>query len=157
MISEEQITRLVSEKLEGTGKFLVEVKVKPAGKIHIFMDNESKGLDIVDCVEMSKYIESHLNRDVEDFELEVSSPGMDQPLKVFKQYLKAIGRQVAVILKDGNKHVGKLISTSENGIVIEKTTRERLHADKKKKELIVEHIDISFPQIKETRKLVSFN
>jgi ribosome maturation factor RimP len=157
MISEEKLIQLVSEKLEGTGKFLVEVRVKPAGKIHIFLDDEAKGLEIKDCVEISKFVESQLNRDEEDFELEVSSPGMDQPLKVFKQYLKTIGRQVAVILKDGNKHVGKLSAATETGIIIEKTSRERIHPDKKKKELIVEHIEISFPQIKETRKLVSFN
>jgi ribosome maturation factor RimP len=82
MISEEKIAQLVADKLEGTGLFLVEVKVKPSNKIHIFMDAESGGLAISECVEMSRYIESHFNRDVEDFELEVSSPGMDQPLRV---------------------------------------------------------------------------
>jgi ribosome maturation factor RimP len=157
MITEEKIVQLVREKLEGSGIFLVDVKVKPANKIHIFMDDESKGLAISDCVEMSRYIESHFDRDQEDFELEVSSPGMDQPLKVYKQYLKSVGRQVAVILKDGTKHVGKLIAADENGITVEKTRTERTDPSKKKKELITEHIQIPFPDMKETRKMVSFN
>jgi ribosome maturation factor RimP len=157
MISEEKIVQLVREKLEGSGIFLVDVKVKPSNKIHIFMDDESKGLAISDCVEMSRYIESHFDRDQEDFELEVSSPGMDQPMKVFKQYVKSVGRQVAVILKDGSKHVGKLIAADENGITVEKTRTERTDPSKKKKELITEHIQIDFPDMKEARKMVSFN
>jgi ribosome maturation factor RimP len=157
MVQEDVIVRLVQEKLEGTSQFLVEVKVKPSNKILIFIDDESKGLAISDCVELSKFIESQLNREQEDFELEVSSPGMDQPLLVFKQYAKSIGRQVAVILKDGNKHVGKLIAADEKGITVEKTTRERTDPSKKKKELITEHIQIQFPEMKETRKMVTFN
>jgi ribosome maturation factor RimP len=157
MIQEELIVQLVREKLEGTGKFLVEVKVKPSNKIHIFIDDEEKGLAVGDCVELSRFIESQLNREVEDFELEVSSPGLDQPMLVFKQFIKSIGRQVAVIQKDGIKHVGKLIAADEQGITVEKTTRERTDASKKKKELITEHIQIRFPEIKETRKMVSFN
>lgn len=157
MIQEETIVRLVKEKLEGTSKFLVEVKVKPSNKILIFIDDSAQGLAISDCVELSRYIESHLDREKEDFELEVSSPGMDQPLLVFQQYTKSIGRQVAVILKDGVKHVGKLIAADENGIVVEKTYKERTDPSKKKKELITEHIQIRFPEMKETRKMVSFN
>jgi ribosome maturation factor RimP len=157
MIQAELIEQLVREKLEGTSKFLVEVKVKPSNKILIFIDDEAQGLEIGFCAELSRFIESRLNRDQEDFELEVSSPGLDQPMLVFKQYLKSIGRQVAVIRKDGIKHVGKLIAADENGIVVEKTTRERTDPNKKKKELITEHIQILFPEMKETRKLVSFN
>jgi ribosome maturation factor RimP len=157
MISEQKIIQLVEDKLKDTELFLVEVKVKPSNKIHIFLDDESKGLAIGDCVELSKYIESKLDRDEEDFELEVSSPGMDQPMRVYKQYLKSIGRQIAVILKDGTKHVGKLINANENGIVVEKTRTERTNPTKKKKELITEHIEIPFPEMKETRKMISFN
>ncbi len=157
MIQEETIVKLIGEKLAGTTKFLVEVKVKPSNKIIIFIDDAAQGLAINDCVELSKFVESRLNREVEDFELEVSSPGMDQPMLVLPQYIKSIGRQVAVILKDGNKHVGKLIAADEKGIVIEKTTRERTDASKKKKELITEHIQIQFPEMKEARKMVSFN
>jgi ribosome maturation factor RimP len=157
MISEELIVQHVQEKLNGTGVFLVEVKVKASNKIHIFMDNESEGLAISECVEMSRYIESKLDREKEDFELEVSSPGMDQPLRVFKQYVKSVGRQVAIILKDGTKHVGKMIAANAEGVTIEKTRTERTEASKKKKELITEHIQIRFPEIKETRKMVSFN
>ena len=157
MISEEKIVALVQEKLKDSPLFLVEVKVKPSNKIHIFIDDESKGLAIGDCVELSRFIESKLDRDQEDFELEVSSPGMDQPMKVFKQYLKSIGRQVAVIKKDGSKHVGKLIEADEKGITVEKTTTERTGLSGKKKELITEHIVVPFPEMKEIRKMVSFN
>jgi ribosome maturation factor RimP len=157
MISEELIVQHVQEKLNGTGMFLVEVKIKGSNKIHIFMDNETEGLAISECVDMSRYIESKLDREQEDFELEVSSPGLEQPMLVFKQYIKSIGRQVSVILKDNTKHVGKLIAADEAGITIEKTKTERTEASKKKKELIIEHIQIRFPEIKETRKMVSFN
>jgi len=157
MISEELIVQHVREKLQGTAMFLVEVKVKASNKIHIFMDNESEGLAISACVEMSRYIESKLDRETEDFELEVSSPGMDQPFRVFEQYIKGIGRQVSVILKDNTKHVGKLIAADETGVTLEKTRTERTEASKKKKELITEHLQLRFQEIKETRKIVSFN
>ncbi len=137
--------------------FLVEVKVKASNKIHIFMDNETEGLAISECVAMSRYIESKLDRETEDFELEVSSPGLDQPFRVFKQYIKGIGRQVSIVLKDNTKHVGKLIAADESGVTLEKTKTECTETSKKKKELITEHFIFRFPEIKETRKMVSFN
>ena len=157
MILEDTIVKLVNEKLEGSGKFLVEVRVRPSNKIHVFFDDETKGLAVADCVELSKYIESNLDRDKEDFELEVSSPGLDQPLLVYKQYLKTIGKQVNVLLKKGEKHTGKLVAVTEQEISIEKTTRERRDPAKKKRELVVENITVQFPEIKETRRVVSFN
>ncbi|MFI5149932.1 MAG: ribosome assembly cofactor RimP [Bacteroidia bacterium] len=157
MIKEEVILELVNKKLEGTSKFLVSVKVRPANKIVVFFDDEASGVGVADCVELSKYIESNLNRDIEDFELEVSSPGMDQPLMVHRQYIKTIGKQVNVLLKQGEKHSGKLTAVTENGINIEKSTRERTDTSKKKRELVTENIFVQFSEIKETRRIVSFN
>jgi ribosome maturation factor RimP len=157
MIQEGFIEELVNKKLEGTGKFLVAVRVRPSNKINVFFDDEEKGIGVVECVELSKYIESQLDRDKEDFELEVSSPGMDQPLMVHKQYVKTVGKQVNVILKNGEKHTGKLATVDTHGIILEKSTRERKDPSKKKKELVTENIVIQFPEIKETRRVVSFN
>ena len=81
MIQQQVIIDLVNKATQGTELFLVEAKVTPANKILVFLDSE-KGVTIDDCSKISRYIESNLNRDVEDFELNVSSFGLNQPLKL---------------------------------------------------------------------------
>ena len=118
-INEQVIERLVEEKIAGTDLFIGEVKVKPGNLIYVFLDGD-KGVTIDNCIEVSRHIESHLDRDREDFELHVSSFGIGQPLKLHRQYGNAIGKQVSIVTADGTKQEGKLLQVQENKIVIEK-------------------------------------
>jgi len=118
-INEQVVKRLVEEKIAETDLFVGEIKVKSGNVIYVFLDGD-KGVTVDDCIAVSRHIESHLDRDREDFELHVSSFGVGQPLKSHRQYLNAIGRQFSIVTAEGVKHNGKLLQVQENKIVIEK-------------------------------------
>ncbi|MBK6836387.1 MAG: ribosome assembly cofactor RimP [Bacteroidetes bacterium] len=154
MITVQSITQLVEEKLKGTDRFIISVKVSPNKRIEVLLDGLSN-IAISDCIDMSRHIESSLDREQEDFELMVSSAGIDEAFVVEKQYQKNIGREVDVVKKDGNKINGKLISYKEaDAIVVEssKTVKD----EKKKKQIITEQITIPLQEIKETKLVLSF-
>ena len=117
MIEKDVISRLVEEKLASSGNYLVDVVIKPGNLIIIEIDND-EGVCIDDCAELSRYVEGHLDRDVEDFELEVGSAGITSPFKVLRQYVKNIGNEVEMLLKSGTKLTGVLKSADENGVVV---------------------------------------
>lgn len=108
MIDKNVVTRIVEEWLEGKDYFLVDVTVTPDDKIVVEIDH-AEGVWIDDCVDLSRYIESKLNREVEDYELEVGSAGIGQPFKVLQQYIIHIGKEVEVQDKDGKKWTGVLV------------------------------------------------
>ena len=95
MIKRTYIQSLVLEHLQDTDKFLVQVMVKPANKILVFIDSDTN-VTIADCVSLSRFIESKLDRETEDFELSVSSSGLDQPLLILRQYIKNLNKLVEV-------------------------------------------------------------
>ncbi len=119
MIAKEHIYSVVEEIFSGTGFFLVDLKVSRGNLIQVFLDH-ADGINLDQCAEFSKKIEEKLSRDEEDFELQVSSPGIGQPLRVVQQYRKAIGQQLDILLTDGEKMRGILMSvnegTSEQGV-----------------------------------------
>ena len=117
MIEKIKILELVNEALEGSDKFLVSLKITPDNRIYVDIDGDN-GVTIDDCIELSRAIESQLDRDEEDFALDVSSAGADQPLKLTRQYLKNIGREVEVVTFDGEKSVGELTAADEERIVV---------------------------------------
>jgi ribosome maturation factor RimP len=126
--------------------FLVEIRVKPTNNVKIFLDGD-QGVTIEKCISWNRALykkieEAGLFPDG-DFSLEVSSPGLDEPLKLFRQYKKNIGRPVEVVLKDGMKIVGKLIDVQEGAIVIEETK------GKNKKKEVIQHT-FPFDNIKST-------
>lgn len=155
MIHKEQILQLANEKLQGTSLFLVDVKVKPGNKIEVFIDGDN-GIGITDCVALSRHIESCLNRDVEDFSLEVSSPDATKPIISGRQYLKHIGREFEVLLNDGNKLTGKLTAVEpEKQISIETVTRENKPIGKGKINVAKTH-QIQLNNIKESKIKLKF-
>jgi ribosome maturation factor RimP len=154
MISTTLVRGLAEKKLEDTGNYLVEVTVSPMNKIRVTIDN-FKGISIQECVEVSRFIEEQLDRETEDYELEVSSPGLDQPFKVLQQYKKYTGREVEVKFADGQKAEGKLISANEKEIEIEQSVKEKVDG-KKGKQLVTKNISIPFEQIKETKIIIKF-
>ena len=122
MISEQLIKDLTNTHLDGTDRFVVSIAVRSDNRIRIFIDSDSHVL-IEHCIELSKYIESQLDRDTEDFELNVSSSGLDQPYKLSRQYIKNIGREISVLLKDNSKIIGTLVTADKDGFSIKETTK----------------------------------
>lgn len=146
MISEQLIKDLTLQHLEGTDRFVVSIAVKPDNRIRIFIDSDTRVL-IEHCIELSKFIESQLDRDADDFELNVSSSGLDQPYKLSRQYVKNIGREVSVLLKNNSKVEGILMEADEEGFSIKETT--------KIKKIITETIHrFLYNEIKETKEII---
>lgn len=134
------------------GYFLVEVSIKPLNNIKVFIDaDQGAAIDYLTKVNrvLYKYIEESGFFPDGDFSLEVSSPGLDEPLKLNRQYLKNIGRQAEVVLKNGIKKEGKLISAGENEIVIEE------EKGKGKRKELMQHTILK-EEIKATRIQVKF-
>ncbi|MBS1653505.1 MAG: ribosome maturation factor [Bacteroidetes bacterium] len=134
------------------GYFLVEVKIKPANNVKVFVDADN-GASIDRLVQVNrqlyKWMEEAALFPGGDFSLEVSSPGLDEPLKLNRQYVKNIGRQVEVMLKEGTKIEGKLLGVNETAIVMEE------EKGKNKKKELVQHT-ISFSDIKSTKIQIRF-
>ena len=117
MIEKIKILELVNNALEGTDKFLVSLKITPDNRIYVDIDGDN-GVTIDDCIALSRAIESQLDRDEEDFALDVSSAGADQPLKLTRQYLKNIGRDVEAVTFDGEKLEGELVAADDEQFTI---------------------------------------
>ena len=117
MITTETIKRLVTECTEGTDIFLVDVVVKPGNSVIVHVDRP-EGISIHECVKITRFINGSLDRDVEDFSLEVSSPGLGGAFRVRQQYEKNIGHDIEVLYTDGIKVQGRLESVSDQGITL---------------------------------------
>ena len=132
--------------------FLVDIKIKPINNIKIYLDADS-GLGIERCIKINralyKVMEEMSIYPEGDFSLEVSSPGIDEPLKLHRQYVKNTGRELEISLNDGSKQTGKLISVDDTGISIEFT-------EGKNKKAVVKQSTISFTEIKEAIVLIKF-
>jgi ribosome maturation factor RimP len=157
MIEKQTIVKLAQQRIDelNNGTFLVDVNVSVGNKIMVEIDNVSGGVSISDCVSVSRNIEHNLDRETQDFELEVSSPGLTKPFKVMQQYQKNIGKEVKVVLSPIGSKEGTLVSVSDEKIELETTTKVRVEG-KKKKELVTTKTEIPFNQIKETKIILSF-
>ena len=146
---EQKVEALISPE---PGFFLVEVRIKPTNNIKIFIDGD-QGVSIEKLVQLNRKLYKELEEEAMfpngDFSLEVSSPGLDEPLKMHRQYQKNIGRDVEVLLSDSSRKEGKLMLVTENDILLEETKGKN-----KKKELI-QHI-IPFDKIKTTKIQIKF-
>ena len=132
--------------------FLVSIKIKPTNNFKIFLDADS-GLGIEKCIKINralyKIMEEMGMYPEGDFSLEVSSPGLDEPLKLLRQYIKNIGRDVEVTMNDEVKKEGKLIAVTEENITIE-------YAEGKGKKAIVKTDEIPFDAVKQTKIQIKF-
>lgn len=117
MIDKRQITEIVEKWLEDKEYFLTDLTIDEDNRIVVEIDHKD-GVWIEDCVELSKFVEANLNRDKEDFELEVGSAGLGQPFKVLQQYINHIGKDVEVIVKTGVKFIGILKDADDRGFVV---------------------------------------
>ena len=144
MILESEIRSLVERKMHQIGGFLVDVKVSHTNDITVLIDLDD-GITFDHCTNISKYIESYFDREIEDYSLKVCSPGIDRAFIVDEQYLKNIGKDVKVLLKNGKRTSGKIISYKDN-LFLEKTS--------KKNE--VKKVIINREDIKETKLKINF-
>ncbi|MFA4851756.1 MAG: ribosome assembly cofactor RimP [Bacteroidales bacterium] len=151
MIPKEHIRTLAEQQIAGTDKFIVDVKVGQGNKIRVFMDADSS-ITINDCMQLSRFVESQLDRETEDFELEVSSAGLDFPLLLVRQYRKNIGNEVKVITKDGIVKKGVITEVLENGFTITETVINKIN---KKKEIAKVTSTLAFEYVKETMLVVN--
>jgi ribosome maturation factor RimP len=151
MIKEESIIKLAEEKFSGTDRFLVSVRIHPGNRIVVYIDSDTS-VRIEDCAGLSRFIESNINRDVEDYELEVSSAGLTRPLVLKRQYLKNIGREVKSVLKNGTAKKGIISDVTDSGFVmLEKTVIK----ENKKKQTIENKTTVAFDDIKETKLVIN--
>ena len=134
MIEKNFVTELVNEWLKESEYFLVGISVSTDSKIVVEIDHKD-GVWIEDCEKLSRFIEEHLDREVEDFELEVGSAGLGQPFKVHQQYVNHIGKMVEV-MDEGKKIHGLLKSVGENDFTV--TVQEKQKQEGKKKAVLVD-------------------
>jgi len=149
MISSKIIRDIVLSVTSNTAIFLVDIRVDSANKISVEVD-KPESVTIEECVMISRAIESGLNRETEDFELEVSSPGLNLPFKVMEQYRKNCGRQVNVVKRDGQKIIGILQHVDDEGIILEIETKIR-EAGQKRSKTVMQTVAIKFSDIKTTK------
>ena len=154
MIDRNVVSGIVNKWLEDKEYFLVDVSVSPDDKIVVEIDH-AEGVWIDDCVELSRFIESKLDREEEDYELEVGSAGIGQPFKVLQQYLIHVGKEVEVLTREGRKMEGVLKEANEENFTL--TIQKKVKPEgAKRPKLVEEDVTYTYNEIKYTKYLISF-
>ncbi|HCC69592.1 MAG TPA: ribosome assembly cofactor RimP [Bacteroidales bacterium] len=148
MINKEIVKELVKNFIAGRDIFLVDTKVSTTNRITILV-NKPSGITIDECVMISRHIESNLDREKEDYELNVSSPGLDMPFRVREQYEMSIGRPVEVIDIEGKKTRGILKNVQGEGFEIES---QKVNGKKKESR----EISLNFDEVKSVKEIIKF-
>jgi ribosome maturation factor RimP len=148
MVEKQYIQKVVEEFMHGTNMFLVAVKVSTANRITVLADKK-EGISIDECAAIHRHIESCLDREKEDFELQVSSPGLDLPFGVIDQYYKNEGKKVEVVDTEGTKYTGILKNVTVGGFELETEVKVK----GKTKE--IKDVSFNFEQIKTTRVILT--
>ena len=157
MIAKKEIIRLAQERINelDNGNYLVDVNISSKNAINVKMDNLYGGVSVKDCVSVSRNIEHNLDRDQEDFELQVSSPGLDQPFMVHQQYLKNVGRNVTVTTFSEEIFSGELIKADLKEISIKEIKTEKNKLTNKKQQVETIH-QLPMSEARETKLIISF-
>jgi ribosome maturation factor RimP len=154
MIEREFIKKIITEKLQNTDYYLVDVIIGTDNDITVEVDNDN-GVSIDDCAMLSNYIEENLDREKEDYSLEVGSSGITSPFKVLRQYQKNIGNEVEMLLKNGTKLTGILKEATENEATVTVERKEKKEGAKRKETLLL-HLTFPYKDIKYTKYLIRF-
>ncbi len=154
MIDNNKVKELALEWLEGKEYFLVDTSVDKENKITVEIDHRD-GVWIEDCCELSRWIEEHLDRDVEDFELEVGSAGIGQPLKVLQQYANSIGYDVEVMTAEGKRLEGMMKSADADGFVVTVIEKQRVEG-KKRPQLVEVDKAFGYGDVKWVKNIIDF-
>lgn len=155
MIDKNVVKKLVEEWLQDKEYFLVSIEISLDDRIVVEIDH-ADGVWIEDCVALSKYIEDHLNRDEEDYELEVGSAGLGQPFKVPQQYINFIGKEVEVLDADGKKVKGILKAVEGNDFTVGVEEKVKVEGKKRPVKQEVDHV-YQMDKVKYTKYIISFN
>jgi ribosome maturation factor RimP len=150
MIAKEEIRKVAEPKIKELNGFLVDVKVNAANVITVFFDR-MEGVQVEHCLAISKYVEEHFDREVEDYELTVCSAGLDNSFRVDEQYQKYIGKEVGVLLKNGRRKKGVILSF-DDALLLEVEKKKK----GSRKEYILEEVSIPKDEIKETKLKINF-
>ncbi|MCU0462035.1 MAG: ribosome assembly cofactor RimP [Bacteroidales bacterium] len=148
MIEKNHIEKLVNEFINGTGLFLVAVKVSSANRITVLADT-MKDITIDECAALHRHLEKNLDRNVEDYELQVSSPGLDMPFGVMEQYYKNEGKKVEVTDNGGEKFAGILKNVNNGGFELE--TEVKVKGRTKE----IKEISFNFDDVKATKTILT--
>lgn len=156
MIEQSLIHSIVQDYIsqEVPNLYIVEVAVHPGNRIIVEVGAD-EGVSIDECVALNKRIESSLDREVEDYELEVGSAGISSAFKVLRQYQSAIGSEVELLRKGGSKERGTLISANDTLVQLE--VQRKIKPDgAKRKQLVVELLDIPMEEVLQTKRVIKF-
>lgn len=154
MINKDTVRSIVEEWLDGKEYFLVDIEISPDDRIVVEIDH-ADGVWIEDCVELSRFIEDHLSRDEEDYELEVGSAGLGQPFKVAQQYHCFVGKDVEVLDADGKKYKGVLKAVEGNDFTVTVQEKQRVEG-KKRPQLVETDYTFQMDKVKYTKYLINF-
>ena len=154
MIQKEKIISIIESHLAENEIFMVSLSISPQNKIKLVVD-KTRGITIEECIRLSRLVEGNFDRDKEDFELEVTSPGIGQPFKVKEQYVKAQGKTIKIVCNDGTEVKGKLTSVDDNKFVVESTKKVKTEGNKKKEE-VTESVELEYSQVKQAKEIIKF-
>jgi ribosome maturation factor RimP len=154
MIETERIRKIIEDRLRGSDTYLVSVEVEQDNKIVVEIDNDLS-VSIGNCIDLTRYIETQLDRNIEDYDLEVGSTGISQPFKILRQYKKNIGKEVEIVLKEGKKYSGILKTVDETQLTL--TVETQIKPEGAKRKITVKE-DLIFEQskIKQTKNIIRF-
>ena len=158
MIKTEEIEKLILERIKevDTSLYIVSLNISTSNQINVEIDKEIGNVSISECISISRNIEHNLDRDVVDFSINVSSAGLDKPLRHINQYKKNEGKKIKVKTIDNKEYEGVLKSSNASEIILQTSKKVRLEK-KKKKTLVIEDLNFPFDKIKETKIIISFN
>jgi len=154
MISKDSIYQAVEQFIVDTDYFLVDIKVTPDNRVMVEIDS-FEGVKIDFCAELNRHIESQIDREIEDYDLEVGSAGLTEPFKVQKQYEKNLGNEVETLTKEGKKFNGILTEVDSTGFVLEIEKSEKPEGAKRKI-LVTENLPFQYDDIKTTKYIIRF-
>ena len=154
MIDKKLIIDFTAQYLKDSPNYLTDIWVNTDNSITVEIDNDH-GVDIDDCVALSRYLESKLDRETEDFELTVTSAGLSSPFKILRPYKKYESREVEVLFKNGQKIAGTLKAPDDEGFTLTDTKKVKPEGAKRKIE-VEEDIHITFDEVKQTKYLIRF-
>ena len=151
-----EIIDATDSEIVARGLYIIEVTVSKDNDVEVTIESEEGKVELEDCVAISRFFETKFDRETEDYSLTVTSAGLDQPFKVLKQFVKAVGKKVEVQLKGGKKMVAVLEAADEESITLKYSQKESVEGKKKKE--IVEHVDrFTMDQVNSVRPFVEFN
>jgi ribosome maturation factor RimP len=155
-MDKKRISELAQERIDALNKglFIVDISISATNVINVELDTEVGGVSIEDCISVSRNIEHNLDREQEDFELNVSSAGMDRPLRHIKQFVKNTGRKITVLKANGELIEATLVNYENDRfrLSVERVVKN----EKNKKVSMVEELTLDRKEIKEIKRVISF-